>query len=598
MQIYSSRSDVPEKYKWDLTEFCKDDKEFEEKYSKAEKKASLLANYEGCTKDATKIKEFLDLQVDTTRLFEELYVYAHLINDQELGISTNSERFNRVLNLGTKINTSTCFFAPELLKVDEDTYDDMFKSVDGLELYKPFLDRIYREKNYVLNESEERIISELEGARINYASLSSTLLNALHNYGEVILDDDTKETITLTNYGKLMKKCDRKKREEIYKSFFKVIDQYGYINAELLNGFVSNTNTLAKLHHFDNAWEANLFKINIPNKVFENLVNTCENRLDLHKKFYEIKREVLGLDKLYSWDLPLDLVKEEREYSIEDAQELVIKAIEPLGDDYIKKFRRIIDERFVDYCQYKGKKDGGYSISIMDHPSRILMSFNGDLYSVSTLAHEGGHNVNHQYICEKNSSIYSDTTLIVAEVASLVNECLLCSYLKEHGETKSEKLAGVARFLEVFIGNFYSSIREGRLEETMYNHINNGGTLSKDYLDKINQESLSKYFGDTVIMDEYHSSRWIMRSHYYQEFYLYAYAICISIASHVASKILSGDKDMLDSYIKFLGCGLDVWPMDMFKILGVDLEDESIYNSAIKYFEDMLNSFEKLSKED
>ncbi len=598
MQTYNSRAEVPEKYKWDLTEFCKDEKEFEYKYEEASKLADSLSDYQGCTASSAKLMEFLDLEVKTVGIFEELYAYAHLVNDQELGISASSDRFNKVLNLQTKINSNACFFAPELLSLDKDKFNSLFREVEGLELYRADLEKIYREKDYILSEEEERIITELEGANINYAGSSATLLNALHDYGEVTLSDGTKEEISITNYGKLMKKCDPEKREEIYRSFFSIVEQYSQMNADLLNGFVKKTNTLAKLHHFKDAWDAKLFELNVPDKVFKSLVQACESNLDAYQRFYRLKKECLGLDTLHSWDLPLDLVKCDKEYSIEDAQELILKAIKPLGDDYVDKFRRIFDERFIDYCQYKGKKDGGYSLSIMNHTSRILMSYNGDLDSVSTIAHEGGHNVNHQYICDNNPSIYSDTTLLVAEVASLTNECLLSSYLAANGETKNERLAGIANFLEIFCGNFYSAIRECKMEQDMYEYVNAGGTLSKDYLNELNRKSLEKYYGDTVVMDEYRPSRWIMRSHYYSEFYLYAYAICISIASHVASKILSGDEEMLNNYIKFLGCGLDKWPMDIFKTLGIDLEDESVYNSAVNYFESMMNEYEKLSKED
>lgn len=598
MQIYNNRSEVPEKYKWDLSEFCKDEKDFEDKYKLADELADELSSYQGCTKDAKKLKEFLDLEVKVVGIFEELYAYAHLVNDQELGISESSDRFGKVLNLQTKINVNTCFFAPELLTLDKNKFSNMFNDVEGLELYKADLEKIYREKDYILSEAEEKIVNDLEGANANYAEMSATLLNALHDYGEVNLEDGTKETITLTNYGKLMKKVTREKREEIYKSFFKIIEQYSQINASLLNSFIKKTNTISKLHHFKDAWNHHLFELNISDKVFTSLVTACEKNLSSLQRFYKLKAKCLGVDKLHSWDLPLDLIECKKEYSIEDAQDLILKAIKPLGEDYNKKFKRIFDERFIDYCQYKGKQSGGYSLSIMDHTSRILMSYNGDLDSVSTIAHEGGHNVNHQYVCENNPNIYSETTLLVAEVASLTNECLLCSYLAENGETKEEKLAGIANFLDIFVGNFYSATRECKMEQDMYNYVNDGGTLSKDYMNELNRKSLEKYENGTIEMDEYRKLRWIMRSHYYSEFYLYDYAICISIASHVASRILSGDKEMLDNYIKFLGCGLDKWPMDIFKILGVDLENESVYSSAIKYFESMMDKFESLSKED
>lgn len=598
MQIYKNRSEVPEKYKWDLTEFCKDEEEFETKYKLASELTDQLSNYQGCTKNPEKLKEFLDLEVKTIKLFEELYTYAHLVNDQELGISSNSDRFGKVINLQTKINGNTCFFAPELLTLEKSKFASMFDLVDGLELYKADLEKIYREKDYILSEEEEKIINDLEGANANYSEMSSTLLNALHDYGEVTLEDGTKETITLTNYGKLMKKSSREKREEIYMSFFKIIAQYSQMNASLLNSFIKKTNAIAKIHHFKDAWDHKLFELNVPNKVFKSLVDACENNLGSLQRFYKLKAKCLGVDTLHSWDLPLDLIEGSKEYSIEDAQELILNAIKPLGEDYCKKFKRIFDERFIDYCQYKGKQSGGYSLSIMDHTSRILMSYNGDLDSVSTIAHEGGHNVNHQYICEANPSIYSDTTLLVAEVASLTNECLLCSYLAEHGETKNEKLAGIANFLEVFVGNFYSAVRECKMEQDMHDYVNAGEILSKDYLNELNRKSLEKYEDGSIIMDEYRELRWIMRSHYYTEFYLYAYAICISIASHVASRILSGDEEMLNNYIKFLSCGLDKWPVDIFKVLGVDLENFNVYNSAVRYFEAMMDKFESLSKEE
>lgn len=598
MQIYKNRDEVPEKYKWDLTEFCKDDRDFEEKYKLAEELASGLLKYQGCTKTPKKLKEFLDLEVKTVGIFEELYAYAHLINDQELGISANLERFERVVNLQTKINSNTCFFAPELLTLEEDKFASLFDTEQGLCLYRADLEKIYRQKEYILSEEEERIINDLEGASANYESMSSMLLNALHDYGEITLEDGSKEIVTITNYGKLMKKLPRERREKLYKSFFKIVDQYAPINASLLNSFVKKTNAIAQIHHFKDAWDSKLFELNMSDKVYKTLVKSCENNLASLQRYYKLKTNCLGVDKLHSWDMALDLVESKKEYSIEEAQNLILDAIKPLGDDYVKKFKRIFDERFIDYCQYKGKKSGGYSLSIMNHTSRILMSYNGDLDSVSTIAHEGGHNVNHQYICENNPSIYSDTTLLVAEVASLTNECLLCTHLAKQGKTIDEKKAGIANFLDIFVGNFYSAIREGKMEQDMYNYVNDGGILSKDYLNELNSKSLEKYENNLIALDEYRSLKWIMRSHYFTEFYLYSYAICISIATYVASHILSGDKTILDNYIKFLGCGLDKWPVDIFKVLGINLENKEVYTTAIKYFDEMIDMFEKLSEEE
>ncbi len=597
MQIYNSRSEVPLKYKWDLREFCQDNKDFDKKYHKTNKLINQLITYKGCTKDAKKLLEYLQLEEQACSLFEELYAYALLTNDQELGISENIETLGRCLNMEAKFNENISFFAPELLTLKESDYLNLFNECQALDLYKPSLDRIYREKEYILTDEEEKIIATLDAANIRYSEVSKTLLNSSHNYGIITLEDGTKETLTITNYGKIMKKCSREKREEIYKSLYKVINQYADINAAILDGYVKNTNAVAKIHHYEDAWHKKIFELNVPNEVFKTLVDVCNKNLQPLHRFYELKRSILGIDKIKSWDMPLDLVKCNKEYSPEEAFALILDALKPLGKDYQKRFKRIQDERFIDLCQYKGKNSGGYSLSISRHPSRILMSFNGDLDSVSTIAHEGGHNVNHQYICENNHPIYQDTTLLVAEVASLTNECLLSSYLANNGQDKNEKLAGIGNFLEIFANNFYSAIREGKMEQDMYDYVNAGGTLSKDYLNELSLKSLKKYQGSACETDEYSSCKWVLRSHYFNNFYLYNYAICISIASYVAPKILKGDKDMLDRYLKFLSCGLDKWPVEIFSILGIDLQDKNVYQSAINYFDSMIDKFSTISEE-
>ena len=225
------------------------------------------------------------------------------------------------------------------------------------------------------------------------------------------------------------------------------------------------------------------------------------------------------------------------------------------------------------------------------------MSYNYDLDSVSTLIHEGGHNVHHQFVKDNNKIEYRSVSNLVAEVASLTNECLLSSYLSKNASNKEEKLAGISNILNVFISNLYGAVREGKLEQTFYDYVNDGNIITKEYMDDINKKSLEKYYGNTLIFDEYSSLSWIRRSHYYMNYYLYNYAFCISIACDVASKILNNDKKMLDNYIKFLSTGSDVWPIDSFKTLGIDITKKEVYEEAINYFDKMIDEFIKVSKE-
>ena len=593
MEKYISRKDVPDKYKWDLKDFYKNEKDFEENLKKTSELVEKLELYKGCTNNPEKLYEYLNFSLELIRSWENLYVYSYLIHDQELGVSSSIERKNKTLLLMNEIDKNNAFFIPELLKLNKDEYANLFK-YKKLNEYRIYLDDIFREKEHVLTENEEKIVSELVNSMNNFSDISSTLLNSNQNYGKIKLDDGTEEVIATNNFRKLTKNKNINIRKKVYNSYNKKIDEYSSINAMLLNSYVNMNNSIAKIRHFEDAWDKRLFNLNLSNKVFSSLVHATEKNLDSLKKYYNLRKKVLGLEKLNKYDMNLELAKSDKEYTIEESQALLLSVIEILGSDYKSHFKKIFDNKYIDYCQYKGKESGAYSFSTLDTDSRILMSFNGDLDSVSTIAHEGGHNVHHQYVKESNPIQYRSTPSIVAEVASLTNECLLSNYIVNNSNNKSEKLAGLENIIRVIVSNLFGAVREGKMEQDMYEYVHDGNTLTKDYLDNLSKNSLQKYYGNEVKLDKYAKNDWVNRSHYYMCFYLYSYAISISVATFVSSRILSGDKDMLNKYIEFLKTGSDKYPRETFLVLGVDIEDENVYTNAIKYFDELVDRFKKI----
>lgn len=594
MEKYNSRKDVPEKYKWDLSDFFKDDKDYEEKFDVATKLIKELANYKNCTKDANKLYKYLEKEMNAFALCQNLYVYAYLLNDQELGIAENIERKNKAIKLLTDLEKNTSFFSDELLGLSLKEYNDLFIKNKKLYEYKAALDQIYKDKGHILSPETENIITDLINATNHFEDISSTMLNSEHNYGTIRFDDGRVEQIQKNNYRLFLKNENERIRKEAFISFNDKIDEYSKTSAALLNSYVSMKNTNAKIHNFDSSWQQNLHKLDLSDKVFTTLVDAAYDNLDSLHRYYKLKKKALNLDILNSYDLNLNMVKNDKEYTIEEAQEIIRKSLSPLGEEYLSKFDKIINNKYIDYCQYQGKCSGGYSFSTRLNDSRILMSYNYDLISVSTIAHEAGHNINHQYIKENNKIQYNATYPIVAEVASLTNECLLSSYLADNGTTKDEKLAGLENIMEVFISNFYGAVREGKIETDMYDKSLNGGTITKDYLDKLTLDSLSKYYGSEIKYDEKSKNSWVSRSHYYMNFYLYSYAICVSVATNVASKILGGDKEFLDKYIEFLKIGSDKNPKEAFEVLGINLEDKEVYETAIKYFDSLINKYNQI----
>lgn len=596
MKVYKSRSSVEEKYKWDLSDFFQDEEDFQKSLKKTKKNIQELSKFVGCTKDAKKLYDFLKLEVETIALWEDLYVYSYLVNDQELGVPESIERKNQAEMLNLELEKNISFFAPELLKLSQKDYDKLFIDNPKLNEYKADLDKTYREKKHILTENEEVIVSSLVNSMNHFSDMSSTIINRLHDYGTVKVDGE-EVSVAANNYRHLMHQMDPKVRHKVRDQYLGKIEEYSPVNAMLLSSYVSMQDQMAQIRHFESSWDAKMFHWNLDSKVFRTLVDTTEKHLDSLQRFYQLKKKVLGLKKLTPYDLSLEMSKSDREYKITESQKIILKALAPLGEEYLEKFRKIIDNRYIDYCQYKGKCGGGYSFSTMHHESRILMSFNGGLESVSTIAHEGGHNVHHQFMMANNPLQYRDAPSIMAEVASLTNECLLSSYLAKYGRDKEEKLAGIANILDVIVSNLFGAVREGKMEEDFYNYVHEGGMLTKEYMDELSYNSLSKYYGDAVEIDDKIRNSWVSRSHYYMNFYLYSYAICISVACSIASKILEGDQDTLDHYLQFLKTGSDKWPIEAYEILGINLENEKVYCDAIEYFDSLVEQFEKIYNE-
>lgn len=596
MKQYKNRNEVEEKYKWDLSEYYKNDDEFFASYKKLDKELDILKEYVGCTTDADKLYDYLEKETNFDAEIEKIYIYAAIRNDEVLGQEVPLDMLNKASLLITKFSNLTAFFNPELLKLTSASYEQLFTLNKKLKDYKPYLDDIYRYKNHVLNEEEEKIVTSLVSATDDFSNISSNLLNSEHDYGKVKINDHEKVELTTTNSRFLKTSKDRNVRKQADTKLLKKASEYASTTASLLNGYVKLKDTLAGIYHFNDSLEAKLFSNELNVKIYDTLSKVVRENVGSLQRYYKVRQKILGLDELYTYDLGTKLSNSTKEYSIEEAQQIVREALKPLGEDYLSKYDKIIKNRYIDYCQYKGKCSGGYSISGHKTNSRILMSYNYDFESISTIAHEAGHNINHQYMIENNLLPYRENTSVNAEVTSLINECLLASYMIKNGKTKEEKILGLENIIGVFESNLFGAVREGDMERLMYEHVHNGNYLTKEFMYKISKDSLKYYYGKQVKLTKYTPYKWIYRSHFYMNFYLYSYAICIAVASSLAKDILDGKEETLTKYLEYIKIGSNVTPLDTFKILGVDLEKEDVYLDAIKYFDSLVDELEKLTK--
>ena len=596
MKNYSSRKDVPEKYKWDLSFLYKSIEDWNKCFDTTYKEIDKLPLYQGKLNSAQNLYEFLELDSKVSVNIMDLYVYAMVSSDEDLSNGEALTRLSKAADIENKYCVAVSFFEPELLSLSKEDYEKLI-SDKLLEKYKVFLNKIYRYKEHVLSKEEEKIVSSLTNVLQSYSQISSNLLNSCNSYGTVTMPDKTKVELMSTNYRKIMKKLPRKDRKKVYEQYYRVLEQYAPVSAGLLNDYAKTISSLAKLYKYDSAWERKLFAQELSNDCYEALINTAKESKNIVKKFEDLKAKVLGVKELMPWDSPLELYEINKEYTVEDAQSMVRNAVKVLGDDYVSHYDNLVDHRSVDYCQYKNKCSGGYNVST---PSRkdslILMSFNEDLPSVSTLAHESGHNVHHQYIAENNDLIYRSQSLLVCEVASLTNECLLSNYLINNG-SKEEALAGLSNIIGVIINNFTGAVFEGYMELKFYDHIENGGAITKDYMNDLSLNCLKEFYPIKDLKSPYERTNWTKRSHYYEAFYLFSYAVCISAALYVSGEIIKGNKDMLDKYYKFLKTGSKANIKETYAVLGIDLSDKKVYEYAMNCLDEYIDTFSKLYKE-
>lgn len=594
MKEYKNRDEVEEEYKWDLSEFFESNEAFFKASEEVDSKIDIFNDYRGCTKDGNKLYEYLIKLRKVETIIEKMDAYAWLKNDEELGKKENLEMLSKSKDAVAKINNVNSFFEPELLKLSKDEFENLFRENSKLEEYRALLLDIYRNKEHTLNESEEKIVNSLVMATNNFSDMSSTLLNMEHDYGKVTLADGKKVTLSTTNSRFLKSNDNRETRKEADTKLLKKGLEYGSTSAELLNSYVKLKDTLANIYHFNDSFEARLFEDNLNKNIFDVLSKTTRSSVNTLQRYFKLRKKILNLDTLYNYDLGAKLSHSKKEYSIEEGIKTVREALKPLGEEYLNKYDKLIKNRNIDFCGYPGKCSGGYNLSIPPCDSRILMSYHYDLESLSTIAHEAGHHINYQFIRENNPLQYCHNAIIMGEVASLTNEFLLSNYIFNNAKDKEEKVLALENSLNVIASNLYGAVREGDMERLMHDKVHEGGALTKEFMNEICENSLKYYYGDTVKLTSSAKGSWIFRSHYYSNFYLYNYAICVSVASYFASKITDGDKETLDKYLEFLKFGSDIYPLDAFKKLGISLEDENVYKNAILYFDKLISMLESL----
>lgn len=591
-----NRNEIDSNYKWDLKTIYIDITEWNKEYNEVQNNLKNLKKYENILlKDAKTLLEFLELDTNISRKLDKLFSYAHLLNDEDTTNTTNQELFGKIVNLNNEYSEITSFVRPELLKSDYQKIELFYEKESKLKEYKNVLEEIYRYKNHTLNEKEEKIVAILNKSLSSPSEIFEKLTDADMKFG-TIKDENLKEVeFTESNYSLFIRSKDRRVRKDAFNLLHNTYGKYKNTLSETYASQIEVEDAISKIYNFESAIKMSLYDDNIDIKVYDNLVKTVNNNLNELYKYYDLRKDILKLDKQHLYDTYVSLIEDDnKNYTFLEAKELVLSSLNILGEDYIEILNKAFNEKWIDVYNNVGKRSGAYSSGCYDTNPFILLNYEGKLDDVSTLAHELGHSV-HSYYSRNNNS-YQDASykIFVAEVASTVNELLLNNYMLKNTSDKKEKLSILNKQLELFKSTIFRQTMFAEFEQNMHALKESGQILTNEVLCNSYYELVKKYFGDSVYIDEEIKYEWSRIPHFYYNFYVYKYATGLSAASYIVSQILTGNKEYIERYKNFLKLGGSMYPIDELKTIDIDMTKQEVVESAIQMFKNTLEEFKKL----
>lgn len=585
------RKDIDEKYTWDLSQIYVSNDLFYQDLEIAKELLKNLINQRDSFLDS--LESCLKFHEENTKLdryASKLYCFAHLHCDVEPQNQEYQTMLSSVLSFLNEYTIALDFYSNQM--IDNDKIVKGYLQDESLKNYRYSISEVLRKKEHILSQEMETLLSKT-GAM---SEVSEKVFDALRLEYEDVLVDGEKKTLNSATLSEFLKHKDRDVRKQAYHHFFKEYKKFENVFAATLSGIMEKDAFYANVRNFNDPLEASLFNDNVPTDLFYKILDKANKEYrPLFHRYNALKKRILKFDTMYNYDLSVPLVESiDKKYSIEECFDIITEALKPLGEDYLKIINKAKEERWIDYYPTKGKRIGAYSSGCYDTNPYILMNFIGDYNSLSTMIHELGHSV-HTYLSNSNQHpANASYRIFVAEVASTVNETFLIQYMLDHSQTKEEKAYFLYELLENCVGLIFRQPMYAHFEHILHNqakdHIPMSAQTITELYDKINDE----YYGDDVVNDELVGHSCFYIPHFYYNYYVYKYTLGMTVALAIVSRILNGDKDQVLYYLNFLKSGGSLSPVELLKNAHVDPLDDSIYDDAFHYFEDILNQFEEL----
>ena len=582
---------------WCLEDMFESDDFWEEEFGRLQRMIFQYEDFEGTLgESADSLLEYLKFNDETNLLMERLYVYANMRYHQDMANSMYQEFAARAQKLMVEISGASAFAEPEILEITTEKINIFFNENTELETYKRYISEILRGKNHTLDKKTETILAKSRQMANAAENIFSMYNGADIKFPSITTEEGEEIEITHGNFVPLLESTDREVRKAAFEG---VYETYGKMRNTLAATFAANldqANFYAQVRNFSSAREMYLYGSNIPESVYDNLIETVHKNMDKMHKYVSLRKKILDVSELHMYDLYTPIAKApDTKYSFEAAKDIVLEGLAPMGEEYIKVLEEGFDNRWIDVYENEGKRSGAYSWGAYGIHPYVLMNYHGTLDHVFTLAHEMGHAIHSYYSDANQPYVNAGYKIFVAEVASTCNESLLIQHLLKITEDEEEKAYLINHFLEQFKGTLYRQTMFAEFEKIAHSMVQNGEGVTADRLCEIYYNLNKKYFGDDIVIDKEIELEWARIPHFYNPFYVYQYATGLSAAIALSKRIIEEGKPAVEDYMKFLKGGSSQDPIELLKIAGVDMTSAKPIETALELFGNLLDELQKMT---
>lgn len=591
------RSELKTEDTWRLEDIFASDDAWETEFAEVKAMLPGVSEFQGrLGESAETLYQALQYEDQVLERMGRLYTYAHMRYDQDTTNSFYQGMDDRCKNLYAQVASALAFVVPEILSLDEAKLNKFLQEKEELHLYKHAIEEINLQRPHVLSAEQEALLAQASEVMDASSNTFGMLNNADLQFPSIKDENGEEAEVTHGRFIRFLESSDRRVRRDAFKAVYETYGKFKNTFASTLSGQVKRDNFNASIRNYRSARHSALAANNIPEKVYDQLVGTVNDHLHLLHRYVALRKKVLGVDKLHMYDLYTPLVKDVKmEISYEEAKDIILKGLAPLGEEYVSILKEGFENRWVDVHENKGKRSGAYSSGAYGTNPYILMNWQDNVNNLFTLVHEFGHSV-HSYFTRKTQPFpYGDYSIFVAEVASTCNEALLNDYLLETIDDQQKRLYLLNHYLEGFRGTVFRQTMFAEFEHLIHQKAQNNEALTAETLTKEYYELNKRYFGEKdIVIDDEIGLEWSRIPHFYYNYYVYQYATGFSAATALSKQILTEGQPAVERYLEFLSSGSSEYPIEVLKKAGVDMTSSQPIEEALKVFEEKLTELEDM----